>query len=122
MSVRRPRLAALLIGLLFVATETFAFAPQLHGCLSTTLSQPSKASLSAAAQGTTSTPSLSPSTNASTQDECPVCRIASLVMVAQNGSPLALPLPRSCEVAGASVQHDSWLTLDSTCSRAPPQQ
>jgi hypothetical protein len=115
MPVRRPRRAALLVCVLFLAAEIFAFAPLLHGHCS--LLSGSAAGIAAASRGPLR--SAAPATPA--QDECPGCRIASLVMVAQGRPPLILPLPRLVQVAGAPAERRCWLTLDRACGRAPPR-
>jgi hypothetical protein len=93
--VPRPRRTALLVCVLFLAAEIFALAPQLHAHSS------SAAGLSA-------------------HNECPACRVASLVMVAQGRPPLALP--RLAQPAAAPVERRCWLTLDRPCGRAPPRR
>jgi hypothetical protein len=116
MPVRRPRRAALLVCVLFLAAEIFAFAPLLHahcGLLS--------GSAGAMAPGFRG-PLRGVAPAPPAQDECPACRIASLVMVAQGRPPLALPLPRLAQAAGAPAEHRCWLTLDRPCGRAPPRR
>jgi hypothetical protein len=117
MPVRRPRRAALLVCLLFLAAEIFAFAPLLHGqcCV--------LAGSAAGAAVGSSGPLRSAVTAKATpaQDECPACRIASLVLVAQGRPPLVLPLPRLAQAAGAPAERRCWLTLDRACGRAPPR-
>jgi hypothetical protein len=87
----------LLVSVLFLAAEAFAFAPQLHAHSST-------------------------SPGLSLHNECPACQVASLVMVAQGRPPLALPLPRLAQRAVAQAELRCWLTLDRACGRAPPRR
>jgi hypothetical protein len=111
MQVRR-RLAASLVVLLFVVAETFALAPQLHGCLS------AGAGVDYAATGRVV---LAGHVLLARQDECPACHIASLAMVAQSGPPLAAPLLRTAPQALSPAPRACWRTLDRSCSRAPPR-
>lgn len=131
MPVRRPRRAALLVCLLFLAAEIFAFAPLLHGDRCSLLVKggeggergegvervASGADTAAGSSGTLR--GAAPASPA--QDECPACRIASLVLVAQGRPPLVLPLPRLAQAAGAPAERRCWLTLDRACGRAPPR-
>jgi len=118
MPVRRPRRAALLVCLLFLAAEIFAFAPLLHGqCCVLAESVGSAAGTAAGSSG----PLRSAAPAIPAQDECPACRIASLVLVAQGRPPLVLPLPRLAQAAGAPAERGCWLTLDRACGRAPPR-
>lgn len=116
MPVRRPRRAALLVCVLFLAAEIFAFAPLLHA----------HCGLLAGSAGATAPGLRGPLRGVApappAQDECPACRIASLAMVAQGRPPLALPLPRLAQAAGASGERRCWLTLDRPCGRAPPRR
>jgi len=105
-----------MVCVLFLAAEIFAFAPLLHGqcCV-----------LARSAAGTapgSSGPLRSAAPATPAQDECPACRIASLVMVAQGRPPLILPLPRLAQAAGAPAERRCWLTLDRACGRAPPRR
>jgi len=119
MPVPRPRRTVLLVCLLFLAAEIFAFAPLLHAhCSLLSGSVGSAAGTAAGSSGPLR--SAAPATPA--QDECPACRIASLVMVAQGRPPLILPLPRLAEAAGAPAERRCWLTLDRACGRAPPRR
>jgi hypothetical protein len=125
MSIRRSRIAALLVGLLFVVTETLAFTPQLHGCAKGFAERSPGAgnALESGVRGSLSAgTSAELSESANSQGECPLCRIATLAMVAQGGPPLLVPLPRPAEVASAPAARSCWLTLDRSCSRAPPRQ
>ncbi|HVR09875.1 MAG TPA: hypothetical protein VMW75_17660 [Thermoanaerobaculia bacterium] len=97
MPVSGLRRAALLVSVLFLAAEIFAFAPQLHA------HPASSAGLAAS-------------------DECPACRVASLVVVAQAGLPLAVPLPRPAQAVPVPGERHCWLTLDRACGRAPPRR
>lgn len=120
----RPRRAALLVCVLFLAAEIFAFAPLLHGHCSLLLgsvgSVGSAAGTAAGFRGPLRSAVTATATATPAQDECPACRIASLVMVAQGRPPLILPLPRLAQAAGAPTERRCWLTLDRACGRAPP--
>jgi len=116
MPVPRPRRAALLVCVLFLAAEIFAFAPLLHahcGLLAVNAASPAPGCRGALRGVAPALP---------VQDDCPACRIASLVMVTQGRPPLALPLPRLAQAAGAPIEPRCWLTLDRACGRAPPRR
>jgi hypothetical protein len=109
---RPPRRAALVVCVLFLAAEIFAFAPLLHahcGLLAGSAAAGAPDSSELLRGGAPVSPA---------QNECPACRIASLVMVAQGRPPLVLPLPRLVAAAAAPAERSCWLTLD----RAPPRQ
>ncbi|HEY6322022.1 MAG TPA: hypothetical protein VJA16_10740 [Thermoanaerobaculia bacterium] len=124
MLVPRPRRAALLVCVLFLAAELFAFAPLLHAHCSLLAGSVGSVGSVGSAAGTaagSSGPLRGAAPASPAQDECPACRIASLVMVAQGRPPLILPLPRLAEAAGAPTERRCWLTLDRACGRAPPR-
>ena len=125
MPVPRPRRAALLVCLLFLAAEIFAFAPLLHahcGLLAGSVGSVGSVGSAAGTAAGSSGPLRSAAPATPAQDECPACRIASLVMVAQGRPPLILPLPRLAEAAAAPTERHCWLTLDRACGRAPPRR
>jgi hypothetical protein len=119
MSVPRPGRAALLVCVLFLAAEIFAFAPLLHAHCG--LQVGSVGSVAGTAAGS-SGPLRSAAPAPPARDECPACRIASMVMVAQGRPPLVLSLPRLAQAAGAPTERRCWLTLDRACGRAPPRR
>lgn len=131
MQVPRPRLAALLVSVLFLAAELFAFAPLLHPqpcCAAGTVAADSALAVPARPSDTAGVaaagvrgPSRGMAPAPPAQGECPACRIASLAMVAQEWAPLAMPLPRPVQASVAPSGRSCWRTLDRACGRAPPR-
>jgi hypothetical protein len=130
MSVRPHRRRALLVCALFLAAEIFAFAPQLHAHAAQALRPDAAACVGGAADHAAAS-GASPAGawriwRAGTgthhpAEECPACRIASLVMVAQGHPPLSLPLPRPAAAAVAPAQRRCSRSLDTAGGRAPPR-
>jgi hypothetical protein len=134
MSARPHRRRALLVCALFLAAEIFAYAPQLHAHAARALRPDAAAGATrqaaagangqarGAAPGAPGAAAMRTGSGARhPAEECPACRIASLVMVAQGRPPLSLPLPRPAAAAVTPAQRPCSRSLDIACGRAPPR-